>query len=68
MTSNSNRTLVPEAKRAMDTMKNEIASQMGIANYAQAQKGDLTTRQNGSIGGEMVKRMIQQAESSMAGK
>ena len=68
MTSNSNRTLVPEAKRAMDTMKNEIASQMGIANYAQARKGDLTTRQNGSIGGEMVKRMIQQAESSMAGK
>ena len=58
MTSNSNRTLVPEAKRAMDTMKNEIASQMGIANYAQAQKGDLTTRQNGSIGGEMVKKMF----------
>lgn len=64
----TNRTMVPEARRAMDTMKNEIAAQMGIADYGQASKGDLTSRQNGSIGGEMVRRMIRQAEENMSGK
>lgn len=54
---------VPGAKKAMEQMKNEIASQLGI-NYS-GDPGALTTRQNGSVGGEMVKRLISQAESQM---
>ena len=64
----SNRTMVPEARNAMNTMKNEIAAQMGITGYEQAAKGDLTSRQNGSIGGEMVRRMIRRAEEDMSGR
>lgn len=55
----ANKTLVPEAKAALDNMKFEIANQLGV-NLKQGYNGDLTARQNGSIGGEMVKRMIAQ--------
>lgn len=66
MTKRSNRTLVPEAQQALDSLKNEIASQLGVDyNYEQADKGMLTARQNGSVGGEMVKRMIAFAEESI---
>ena len=54
-----NTTLVPEAKQALDNMKYEIANQLGV-NLKQGYNGDLTARQNGSVGGEMVKRMISQ--------
>ena len=62
--SSSNRTLVPEARQALDNMKYEIANQMGV-NY-QGDKGNLTSRQNGSVGGEMVRRMISDYERSMS--
>ena len=62
--SSSNRTLVPEAHQALDNMKYEIANQMGV-NY-QGDKGNLTSRQNGSVGGEMVRRMISDYERSMS--
>lgn len=54
----------PNAKQAMDNMKYEIASQVGV-NLKQGYNGDLTSRQAGTIGGNMVKKMIQQYENSM---
>ena len=58
---------VPEARAALDNMKFEIARELGI-NFKQGYNGDLTSRENGYVGGYMVKRMIEQAEQQMAGK
>ena len=55
--------LVPEAKAGLDRMKMEVASSLGV-NLKQGYNGDLTSKQNGSVGGEMVKRMISQAKGS----
>jgi len=59
-----NKALIPEAQQALDSLKTEIASQLGV-DYSQADKGNLTARQNGSVGGEMVRRMIAFAEQSI---
>ena len=59
----SNKLVVPEAKQAMNNLKFEIAQQMGV-NLKQGYNGDLTSKQAGSVGGEMVKRMIQHYEGS----
>ena len=64
---NSNRINVPEARGALDNMKYEIANELGI-NLKQGYNGDLPSRQAGSIGGYMVKRMIEQQERQMSGK
>lgn len=45
----------------LDTMKYEIASQMGLGNYATVDKGNLTSRQNGSVGGMITKTLVAQA-------
>lgn len=58
-----NSTLVPGAKNAMDNWKYEIARELGV-NLKEGYNGDLTARENGSVGGEMVKRMISQYENS----
>ena len=58
---------VPEARAALDNMKFEIAREMGI-NFKQGYNGDLTSRENGYVGGYMVRRLIEQAEKQMAGK
>ena len=55
---------VPEAKAAMDRFKTEVASELGV-NLKEGYNGDLTSREAGSIGGEMVKRMIQRYEDSI---
>ena len=65
--STGNRTNIPEARGALDNMKYEIARELGI-NLKQGYNGDLTSRENGYVGGYMVKRMIEQAEQQMAGK
>jgi len=57
------KTLVPEARNSLDKMKYEIANELGV-NLKEGYNGDLTSKQNGSVGGEMVKRMIQQAEQT----
>lgn len=59
--SRSNKLVVPEAKQAMENLKNEVAKQVGV-NLKQGYNGDLTSREAGSIGGEMVKRMIESYE------
>ena len=66
-TSRSGRTVVTEAKGALNQMKYEIASELGI-NLKQGYNGDLPSRQAGYIGGYMTKRLIEQAERSMSGK
>ena len=67
MTSSSNRAAVPEAKGALDKFKYEVASELGVP-LTDGYNGDLTSRQNGSVGGYMVKKMIEQQEKQMAGK
>ena len=59
-----NSVIVPEAKEAMNKFKMEAASEVGV-NRKQGYNGDLTSRQAGSVGGQMVKKMIQQYEQSM---
>ena len=61
---NSNRTEVPEAKAAMDRFKTEVASELGV-NLKEGYNGDLTSREAGSIGGEMVRRMIKSYEEGL---
>lgn len=63
----SNKAAVPEAKGALDKFKYEVASELGVR-YQTGYNGDLTSRQNGSVGGYMVKKMIEQQEKQMAGK
>ena len=63
----SNQINVPQARGALDNMKYEIAGELGIQ-LNQGYNGDLPSRQAGSIGGYMVKRLIEQAERQMAGK
>ena len=58
-----NKTLVPEARNSLDKMKYEIANEMGV-NLKEGYNGDLTSKQNGSVGGEMVKRMIKRAKET----
>ena len=58
---------VPEARAALDNMKFEIARELGI-DFKQGYNGDLTSRENGYVGGYMVRRLIEQAEKQMAGK
>ena len=66
--SNNNRTVVPEAKAALNQMKLEIANELGLSNYDTVDKGNLTARQNGYVGGYMTKRLVELAEQQMAGK
>ena len=61
----SNRTLVPEAKAGLNQLRNEVASEMGLQNYENTYKGDITSKQNGSVGGEMVKRMVESYENNL---
>ena len=63
-TSNSNRRLVPEAKESLDKFKYEVASEGGV-NLKNGYNGDISAKDAGRIGGNMVKKMIQQAESQM---
>ena len=58
---------VPQAKEAMSRFKMEVASELGVPLKA-GYNGDLTSAQNGSVGGEMVRQMIKQQEQSMSGK
>ena len=55
----SNRAAVPEAKGALDKFKYEVANELGVP-LTDGYNGDLTSRQNGSVGGYMVKKMIEQ--------
>ena len=61
---NSSKMEVPQAKEAMDRFKTEVASELGV-NLKEGYNGDLTSREAGSVGGQMVKKMIESYEQSM---
>lgn len=63
--SGSNRVEVPEARAAMDKFKMEVASELGVP-LKEGYNGDLTSAQAGSIGGEMVRKMIKRQEEQMS--
>ena len=60
----SNKSVVPEAKEALNRFKMEAASEVGV-NLKQGYNGDLTSREAGSVGGQMVKKMIEAYEQGM---
>lgn len=62
---NSNNIEVPQAKAAMEKFKMEAANEVGV-NLKKGYNGDLTSREAGSVGGQMVKKMIKKAEEDMA--
>lgn len=61
----SNTPEVPQAKDALDRFKFEVANEIGVT-LKQGYNGDLTSRENGSVGGEMVRQMIRRQEEEMA--
>ena len=61
---NSNYSVVPEAKEALNKFKYEVANEVGV-NLKQGYNGDLSSRDAGRIGGQMVKKLIQQAENQI---
>ena len=62
--SSNNRIMNPNAREAMDKFKMEAASQVGV-NLKQGYNGDLTSKQAGSIGGQMVKKLVEKAENQL---
>ena len=64
---NNNKLNIPEARAAMDKFKMEAAAEVGV-NLKQGYNGDLSSREAGSVGGQMVKKMIENQERQMAGK
>ena len=62
--SNNNQINIPESKNAMYNFKHEVANELGI-NLKQGYNGDLTSREAGSVGGQMVKKMIESYEKSL---
>ena len=61
---NSNKIMVPNAREAMNKFKMEAANEVGV-NLKQGYNGDLTSKQAGSVGGQMVKKMIESYEKSL---
>ena len=64
MASNSNKLVVPQAKEAMERFKMEAANEVGVT-LKQGYNGDITARQAGSVGGQMVKKMVESYENSI---
>ena len=62
--SSKNKVMVPQAKEAMERFKMEAAGEVGV-NLKQGYNGDLTSKQAGSVGGQMVKKMIESYEKSL---
>ena len=61
-----NQVIVPQARQGLDQLKYEVASEIGLPNY-QGYLGDVPSRLNGAVGGNMVRRMIQFAEQNLTG-
>ena len=67
MSKSTNKAAVPEGMNALERFKYEVASEIGVP-LTHGYNGDLTSKQNGSVGGYMVKKMIEAQERQMAGK
>ncbi len=57
-----------DSQNALDNMKTEIANELGIVNYDKMDKGSLTARENGYVGGMMTKRLVEMAQQQLSGK
>ena len=64
MSKKSNRINIPEAREAMDKFKMDAANEVGV-NLKQGYNGDLSSREAGSVGGQMVKKMIESYEKNL---
>lgn len=67
MPNRSNKNIVPESKQGLNKFKMETARQIGV-NLSDGYNGNLTSRENGSVGGEMVKKMVEQYERNISAK
>ena len=65
MATNNNQTLIPAAKQGLNKLKVETAQEVGLGDYESQDKGNLSSRQNGTVGGNMVKKMIADYESKI---
>ena len=63
----TNKKIIPQASAALDRMKYEVASEVGV-NLKEGYNGDISARDAGRVGGTMVKKMIEQAERGMSGR
>lgn len=61
----TNRALIPEAQAGLNRFKMEVANELGLSNYDDMDKGNLTSRQNGYVGGEMVRKMVEAYEQNL---
>ncbi|CAH1200001.1 Small, acid-soluble spore protein C [Paenibacillus allorhizoplanae] len=66
--SSSNTLVVPQANAALDQLKYEVAQELGIAIPQDGYYGNMTSRETGSIGGSITRRLVQIAEQSLAGQ
>ncbi len=66
MPRNTNKPAVQGAAQALDQLKFEIANELGITNYQEIDKGQLTSRQNGYVGGYMTRKLVQIAEEALS--
>lgn len=66
MARNTNQPVQPRAASALDQMKYEIANELGLSNYQQMDKGQLPSRVNGYVGGNMTKRLVAYAEQALS--
>ena len=66
MSRNNNTPTVPTASSALNSFKMEVANELGITNYDQIDKGQLSSRQNGYVGGNMTRKMVAYAEQALA--
>ena len=64
----NNRIVVPEAREALDQLKLEIANELGMPDYNSIDKGNLTSRENGYVGGYMVKKLVEDAQRQLTSK
>ena len=67
MSRNNNSPAVPAASGALNNFKMEVASELGISNYDSIDKGQLSSRQNGYVGGNMTRKMVAFAEQALSG-
>ena len=68
MPRNTNKPAVEGAKNFLNNMKYEMANELGISNYNNVDKGSLTSRQNGYVGGYMTRKLVQFAEEQLKGQ
>ncbi|MGI6730622.1 MAG: small, acid-soluble spore protein, alpha/beta type [Anaerovoracaceae bacterium] len=65
---NNSNSIKASAKNGLNNMKTEIANELGLSGYETMDKGNLTARQNGYVGGYMTKRLVEMSEQQLSGK